>query len=67
MALFSKCHTFHIFRPSFIENEDGEVTMVTADCYRNITEVARFEVFTAAKIQVEVFWIVMPCSVEVGQ
>jgi hypothetical protein len=27
---------------------------------------ARFEVFTAAKIQVEVFWIVMPCRVAVG-
>jgi hypothetical protein len=26
----------------------------------------RFEIFTAVKIQVEVFWVVMPCSVVVG-
>jgi len=26
----------------------------------------RFEVFTAVKIQVEVFWVVTPCSVAVG-
>jgi expansin (peptidoglycan-binding protein) len=26
----------------------------------------RFEVFTVVKIQVEVFWIVAPCSVAVG-
>jgi hypothetical protein len=27
---------------------------------------ARFEAFVAAKIQVEVFWVVTPCSVMVG-
>jgi hypothetical protein len=27
---------------------------------------ARFEVLTAVNIQVEVFWVVMPCSVVVG-
>jgi hypothetical protein len=27
---------------------------------------ARFEVFTAVKIQVQVFWVVKPCSVVVG-
>jgi len=27
---------------------------------------ARFEIFTAVKIQVEVFWIVTPCGVVVG-
>jgi len=27
---------------------------------------ARFDVFMAVKIQVEVFWVVMPCSVVVG-
>jgi hypothetical protein len=26
----------------------------------------RFEVFTAVKIQAEVFWVVTPCSVAVG-
>jgi len=26
----------------------------------------RFEVFTVVKIQVEVFWVVMPCSVVAG-
>jgi hypothetical protein len=26
----------------------------------------RFEVFTAVKIQVKVFWVVTPCSVVVG-
>jgi len=26
----------------------------------------RFEAFTAIKIQVEVFWVVMPCSIVVG-
>jgi hypothetical protein len=28
---------------------------------------ARFKVFTAVKIQVEVFWVVTPCSVVVGR
>jgi hypothetical protein len=27
---------------------------------------AKFEVFTVVKIQVEVFWVVMPCSIMVG-
>jgi hypothetical protein len=27
---------------------------------------SRFEVFMVVKIQVEVFWVVMPCSVVVG-
>jgi hypothetical protein len=27
---------------------------------------ARFEAFTAVKFQVEVFWVVTPCSVAVG-
>jgi len=27
----------------------------------------RYEVFTVVKIQVKVFWVVMPCSVVVGQ
>jgi hypothetical protein len=27
---------------------------------------ARYEVFTAVKIQVDVFWVVTPCSVVVG-
>jgi len=26
----------------------------------------RFEVFMAVKIQIEVFWVVMPCSVVLG-
>jgi len=25
-----------------------------------------FEIFTAVKIQVEFFWVIMPCSVVVG-
>jgi hypothetical protein len=29
----------------------------------NYLEIARLEVFTAVKIQVEVFWVVTPCSV----
>jgi len=35
--------------------------------FRNVmyVEYARFEVFTAVKIQVQVFWVVMPCSVAV--
>jgi hypothetical protein len=28
--------------------------------------IRKFEVFMAAKIQVEVFWVVTPCSVVVG-
>jgi hypothetical protein len=28
--------------------------------------VAKFEAFTAVKIQGKVFWVVTPCSVEVG-
>jgi hypothetical protein len=32
---------------------------------KNFTQVMRFEVFTAVKIQVEVFWVVIPCSVVV--
>jgi len=29
---------------------------------KRVIKVARFEVFTVVKIQVEVFWIVTPCS-----
>jgi len=32
----------------------------------NTFRFAAFEVFTAVKIQVEVFWVVTPCSVVVG-
>jgi hypothetical protein len=32
----------------------------------NFINDARFEVFMAVKIQVEVFWVVAPCSVVVG-
>jgi hypothetical protein len=32
----------------------------------NNTQDTRFEVFTAVKIQVEVFWVVTRCSVAVG-
>jgi hypothetical protein len=31
----------------------------------SITDV-RFEFFTVVKIQIEVFWVVTPCSVAVG-
>jgi hypothetical protein len=39
--------------------KDGENTS-------NIKMDASFEAFTAVKIQVEVFWVVTPCSVVVG-
>jgi hypothetical protein len=29
-------------------------------------QVEKFEIFTAVKIQVKVFWVVMPCSIVVG-
>jgi cephalosporin hydroxylase len=31
-----------------------------------ISDIARFQIFTAVKIQVEVFWVVTPYSVAVG-
>jgi hypothetical protein len=33
---------------------------------RNQTSLLRFEVLMALKIQVEVFWVVMPCTIVVG-
>jgi hypothetical protein len=33
---------------------------------KNSNLIQRFEVFTAVEIQVEVFWVVTPCSVVVG-
>jgi hypothetical protein len=44
-----------------IQNLNGQLmhTMHSYDC-------ARFEVFTAVMIQVEVFWVMMLCSVAVG-
>jgi hypothetical protein len=33
---------------------------------KEVTVNARFEVFSAVKIQVGVFWFVMPCSGRVG-
>jgi len=34
-------------------------------CFINVC-LARFEVFIAVKIQVEVFWVVTPCGIVVG-
>jgi hypothetical protein len=34
--------------------------------YTSYVSAAKFEVFTAVKIHVEVFWVVTPCSVVVG-
>jgi hypothetical protein len=36
------------------------------DATPNFSQDARFEVFTVVKIQIKVFWIVMPCSFVVG-
>jgi hypothetical protein len=48
------------------ERHCAPAALWTASLQQKIMCVFTFEIFTAMKVQVEVFWVMTPCSVAVG-